>query len=187
MPRIAREGRAFQMKSFHYRPAANRIMNRLAALSVALCLIAGIAVAQELPGDSLGLIPEAPKNTPKPKPKPDPSQPKKKSSTEQESDDLQARIRYREARTKALQDPRLQQEWDRAEASKTEHEKREGLKSYYKLLFDRMVKIDSSVKPRVEVLRKSLVWRLDPGLRQRANLVRPLDEREREETETQIR
>ena len=140
---------------------------------------------QELPGESLELIPELPKGTGKPKAKT--AEPKKKSSTEQASDDLQARIRYREVRTRALEDPKLQQEWDRAQAAKTEPDKREALKSYYNLLCDRMVKIDSTVKPRVEAYRKTLAWRLDPGARLRAKIVKAADERDEEETATQIR
>ena len=160
-------------------------MTRLLALPAALALLTAHVFAQELPGETLGLIPEAPKTTSKPKT--EPSEPKKKSSTEQESDDLQARIRYREAKTKAMQDPRIQQEWDRAQVAKTEPEKREVLRSYYKLLCDRMVKIDPAVKPRVETLRKSFTWRLDPGARMRAKVVKPTDERDEEEQETQIR
>ncbi|MEO7317861.1 MAG: hypothetical protein ABIZ56_02610, partial [Chthoniobacteraceae bacterium] len=149
-------------------------MTRLIALPTACCLLAAHAFAQELPGESLKLIPEAPKSTAKPRV--ESLEPKKKSSTEKESDDLVGRIRYREAKTRALQDPGVQQEWDRAQAAKTEPEKRETLKSYYKLLCDRMVKFDPTVKPRVEVLRKSLVWRLDPGARLRAKVVKPADE-----------
>ena len=140
---------------------------------------------QELPGESFELIPELPKGTARPKVKP--SEPKKKSSTEQASDDLQARIRYREARTRALEDPKLQQEWDRAQAAKTEPAKREALKTYYNLLCDRMVKIDSTLKPRVEAYRKTLAWRLDPGARLRAKVAKPVEERDEEETATQIR
>ena len=173
------------MKSFRYGRNEFRTMTRLLALPAAFYLLAAQVSAQELPGESLGLIPEAPKNTAKPKA--EPAESKKKSSTEKESDDLVARIRYREAKTRALQDPAVQQEWDRAQAAKTEPEKRETMKSYYKLLCDRMVKIDSTVKPRVEVLRKSLVWRLDPGARLRARLAKPADERDEEETATQIR
>ena len=179
-------------------------MSRLLVLSVVLSFPAAITLAQEtpaespakpvpqvtaptpeLPGESLELIPEVPKSTTKPKAAP--SEPKKKSSTEQASDDLQLRIRYREAKTRALEDPKLQQEWDRAQSAKTEPDKREALKSYYNLLCDRMVKIDSTVKPRVETFRKTLIWRLDPGAHLRAKTTKPTDEREEEETATQIR
>ena len=179
-------------------------MSRLLVLSVVLSFPAAIALAQEtpaelsakpvpqvtaptqeLPGESLELIPEVPKSTTKPKAAP--SEPKKKSSTEQASDDLRLRIRYREAKTRALEDPKLQQEWDRAQSMKTEPGKREALKSYYNLLCDRMVKIDSTVKPRVETFRKTLIWRLDPEAHLRAKTTKPTDERDEEETATQIR
>ena len=160
-------------------------MKRLFLIPATACFLVAETFAQELPGESLGLIPEAPK--PVEKPKAEPATPKKKSSTEQASDDLQTRIRYREAKTRALENPRLQQEWDRAQAAKSEPEKREALKSYYKLLCDRMVKIDPTVKPRVDAFRKTLGWRLDPGARLRARIVKPAEEREDEETATQIR
>lgn len=163
-------------------------MTRLLVLPAALSVLAISAFAQELPGESLGLIPEAPKPTVKPKAEATaPAEPKKKSSTEKESDDLQMRIRYREAKTRALQDPMLQQEWDRAAAAKTEESKREALKSYYKLLCDRMVKIDAAVKPRVEIFQKSLAWRLNPNARLGSKTLTPTDERDEEERATQIR
>ena len=146
-------------------------MTRLRALPAALFFLAAIADAQELPGDSLGLIPESPAPAAKPK-----SAPAKKSSTEQASDDLQARIRYREARTKALQDPRIQMEWDRAQAAKTDSEKREALKSYYNLICDRVVKIDPATKPHIETLRKTLAWRLETKHSKREKLAKPADE-----------
>ena len=146
-------------------------MTRFLALPFALSLFAAMADAQEIPGDSLGLIPETPASAKKPAP-----MPQKKSTTEQASDDLQARIRYREARTKALQDPKIQMEWDRAQAAKTDPEKREAMKSYYTLLCDRVVKVDPSTKPRVEKLRQSLAWRFETGHRKREKLAKPADE-----------
>ena len=146
-------------------------MTRLLALPFALCLLAAISDAQELPGDSLGLIPESPAPAKKPK-----SAPAKKSSTEQASDDLQTRIRYREARTKALQDPKIQMEWDRAQAAKTDPEKREALKSYYNLFCDRVVNIDPTTKSHVETLRKTLAWRLETKHSKRQNLTKPEEE-----------
>ncbi len=157
-------------------------MKRLLAFPFALCLFAAVADAQELPGDSLGLIPESPAPAKKPK-----STPPKKSSTEQASDDLQTRIRYREARTKALQDPRIQMEWDRAHAAKTDPEKREALRSYYQLFCDRVVKIDPTTKPRIETLRKTLAWRLEPGHRKREKLEKPLEEEVEDQARDAIR
>ena len=146
-------------------------MKRLFALPFALCLFAAVADAQDLPGDTLGLIPDVPAPANKPKPAV-----QKKSATEQASDDLQMRIRYREARTKALQDPRIQMEWNRAQSAKTDPEKRDALKAYYQLFCDRMVKIDASTKPRIESLRKTLAWRLEPGHFKREKLAKPTDE-----------
>ena len=157
-------------------------MTRLPALTAALCLLATIATAEETPGDPLSLIPESPIPVAKPKPKPAPS-PEKKSATEQASDDLQTRIRYREAKTKAMQDPKVQAEWDRAHAVKTDAERRAAMKNYYNLYCDRMEKIDPLVKPRVELLRKSLAWRFDPGpqpLRKEKPAKSPEEEQARE-------
>ncbi len=148
-------------------------MTRLAAISAALAFLATTALAQELPGDSLGLIPEAP--TTAAKTKAQPVAPKKKSSTEQASEDLKMRIHYREAKTKVLQDPKLHEEWNRAHAQRTEPERREALKSYYKLFCDRVEKADPSVKPKVEELRKSLTWRLEPGVHIPPKMVKQVD------------
>ncbi len=157
-------------------------MKRLLALPFALWLFASNAFAQELPSDSLGLIPESPAPAKKPKPAP-----QKKSSTEQASDDLQTRIRYREARTKALQDPKIQMEWARAHAAKTDPEKREALKNYYQMFCDRIVKIDPTTKPRIETLRKTLAWRLEPGHRKREKLEKPVEEEVEDQARDAIR
>ena len=156
-------------------------MTRSLIFTAAMCLLAANTFAQELPGEPMDLIPETPQTIAKPKPAP--VEPKKKSSTEQASDDLQARIRYREAKTKALQTPGIQQEWDRANAAKTDPEKRQALKNYYKMFYDRMVKIDPTLKQRVETQRKTIAWRLEPGARQRANLVKPENVQDADETE----
>ena len=136
-------------------------MTRFPALFAALCLFATIATAEETPGDPLSLIPELPAPVAKPKPN---AAPAKKSATEQASDDMQSRIRYREAKTKVLQDPRFQAEWDRAHAAKTDPERREILKDYYTLFCDRMLKVDPTLRPRVEVLRRSLAWRFPTNM-----------------------
>ena len=125
-------------------------------LFTALALCAVSALAQE---DGPGLIPDIP--APGKKPKAQPAAGEKKSSTEQAGDDLASRIRYREAKTKAMQEPKIQAEWDRAHAAKTEREKREALKSFYTMLYDRVIALDHSVKPRAEAARKTLAWRLD--------------------------
>ena len=145
-------------------------MKLLVVLPLAATLLAHAALAQAVPGEGLSLIPEVPAVGEKLKKRV--PVPLKKSSTEQTSDDLQARIRFRQAKTKAMQDPRLQAEWDQAQAAKTDLEKRETLQRYYALLFDRMIRLDASVKPRVELERKTTKWRLEQrGIR----LTEPLE------------
>jgi len=108
--------------------------------------------------DSLSLIPETP--LPSTKPKSSGAIVKKKSSTEKASDDLQARVHLREVKTKALQDPKFETQWAQAQAATTTAAKRERLTRYYNDLYDRMVKLDPKLKPRLEELRQSLTWRI---------------------------
>ncbi len=158
-------------------------MKLLPALFTALFLTTRFAPGQEAPApaapgpekpaqvvpapapapEDLSLIPELPMPGKKPKGGAEPAA--KKSSTEQASDDLQARVRYRQVKTKALADPKLQQEWDRAQTAGTSAEKRDALMSYYRRLYDRMVAIDPTMKPRVAAQRKALAWRLEPRTR----------------------
>ena len=58
----------------------------------------------------------------------------------------------REAKTKAQRDPAVQAEWDRAIEARTDYEKREALKSYYKMLYGRIAKIDPTLKKPIEAL-----------------------------------
>lgn len=120
----------------------------------ALCI--AFSHAQE---EAPGLIPEIPEAPAKSKPAA--TTESKKSSTEEAADEMQARIRMRDVKTRALQDPKVQAEWARAHVTKTDRERREVLKSYYTMLYDGMIKIDHSLKPRVEALRKALDWRLE--------------------------
>lgn len=86
--------------------------------------------------------------------------PDQKTKTEIAAEEMADRIRYRRARTKALNDPAVQGELARAQAARTDYEKREALKSYYKLLYARMAKIDPSLKSRIAVDSQSSLWRL---------------------------
>ncbi len=149
-------------------------MIRHLIFSVAIAFTMAKAAAQETLGEPMPLIPESP--LPANKPKPQPVVPKKKSSTEQAADDLQTRLRYRDAKTKALQDPRLQQEWERAHATKTEPARREAMKSYYTMFCDRMIRIDPGVKTQVEALRKSLAWRFTSTITTATKPVKPVGE-----------
>ena len=115
--------------------------------------------AQLLPPPSgLSLIPEIPLPPERSRPRTVESPIKKRDSATADAEDLiKQRIRLREAKTKAQRDPAVQAEWDRAAAVRTDYEKREALKSYYKLLYGRMAKVDPALKAPIETqLRESL-------------------------------
>ena len=115
--------------------------------------------AQLLPPPSgLSLIPEIPMPPEKSRPRAVESPIKKRDSATADAEDLiKQRIRLREAKTKAQRDPAVQAEWDRAAAVRTDYEKREVLKGYYKLLYGRMAKVDPALKAPIETqLREAL-------------------------------
>ncbi len=109
------------------------------------------------------LIPEQVPQRTKPNSKPvdAPKTTEAKSKTEESAEDLNERIHFREARVKALRDPQVQAEWDSAAKAKTDFEKREALKRYYKLLYARILKIDASVKSVVTLRQASSLHRLE--------------------------
>ena len=92
--------------------------------------------------------------------------------------ELAERIRFREAKTKALRDPAVQLHWKRSTQAETDFEKREALKSYYNVLFARIGKIDGTLTKLVALrqataLRALTQSRIDP--------TEPLDPDERAE------
>ena len=89
-----------------------------------------------------------------------PVAPEKRSKTEVAEDALQGRIRYRQAKTKAIRDPKVISELARADAALTDQERRDALKSHYKLLFARMEKLDKTLKPQLELRSKNALGRL---------------------------
>jgi hypothetical protein len=110
------------------------------------------------PVGEFSLIPET--LLPSTKPKSSGAVVKKKSSTEQAGDDLQMRIRLRQVKSKALQDPKFETEWAQAQAATTNAAKRDLLTRYYNSLYDRMAALDPKLKPRLEEMRQSLTWRI---------------------------
>ena len=118
------------------------------------------------------LIPEQVSQNTKPAPAAQPAT-EKKSKTEAIAEDLADPIHFREARTKALRDAQVQVEWERANKAKTDYGKREGLKSYYKLLYAKIVKIDPSVKKVSEFREKVSLHRLEQT---RIDPTAPLDD-----------
>lgn len=119
--------------------------------------------------EPLGLIPE----TIEPAPKPagsaliDPEAmvetmvEQKIDRTTAAQDELNARIKMRELKTKLDRDPKIASEFERANSAKTDYEKREALRSYYTMLYDRIGKADSSLKKRAQEAKERLTHRLD--------------------------
>ena len=118
--------------------------------------------AQLLPPPSgLSLIPEMPLPPDKSRPRTVESPIKKRDSTADAEDLVKQRIRMREAKTKAQREPAVQAEWDRATTMKTDYEKREVLKGYYRLLYGRMAKIDPTLKAPIDVQLQESLGRLE--------------------------
>ena len=135
--------------------------------------------APALTTEPLPLIPEAPQSTERPRTSGrDEPRKEKKSSTEQASNEIKERIRFREVKTRALKDPAIQSEWERAHLVGTDYEKRETLKRYFKMLYGRMARIDKTLKKRIATeedlsIRRLKQTRIDP--------TEPLDPEERED------
>jgi hypothetical protein len=84
-----------------------------------------------------------------------------KTQTEIAVDALLAKVRFREARTRALADPAFAEELHRARTAKTEFAKREAYKRYYTAVYDRIAKIDPRVKDLVDLRKKFELHRLE--------------------------
>ena len=104
--------------------------------------------AQLLPPPAgLSLSPDIPLPPEKTRPRTTVESPIKRRDATADAEDLvKQRIRLREAKTKAQRDPAIMAEWDRAAGMKTDYEKREVLRGYYKLLYGRMAKLDPTLK-----------------------------------------
>ena len=113
------------------------------------------------PPTGLSLIPELPLPPDKSRPRSVESPIKKRDSTADAEDLIRQRIRLREVKTKAQRDPAVQAEWERAAAVKTDYEKRDALKGYYRLLYGRMAKIDPALKTPLDQQLREALSRLD--------------------------
>ena len=121
------------------------------------------------------LIPEQVPQNPKPAAEP---KAEGKSKTEQSAEELLERIHFREARVKALRDPQVQAEWESSTKARTDYDRREALKRYYKVLYERIVKIDGSVKKTSDTRQAAALHRLEQT---RIDPTEPLDSLERAE------
>lgn len=89
-----------------------------------------------------------------------PQAPKKKSTADSQQE-IADRIKFREAKTKALRDPQIQAEQEKVDAAKTDQEKRAALKRYYTLFYAKILKIDGSLKKLVADRQKDSLKLLD--------------------------
>ena len=119
--------------------------------------------AQLLPPPSgLPLIPEIPMPAETSRGRGAESPVKKRDSVTADAEEaVKQRIRLREAKTKAQRDPAVQAEWDRAATMKTDYEKRDVLKSYYRLLYGRMAKVDPTLKAPIDMLLRQSLSQLE--------------------------
>lgn len=93
------------------------------------------------------------------------------------SAELEARIRYRQAHSRAANEPAIQALWEESRVARTDYNKRDALRRYYTLLFDRMLRFDKTVKPLVEERRRISLRKLDQT---RIEPTDPLDEEHRQ-------
>ena len=93
------------------------------------------------------------------------------------SADLDARIRFREAHSKAAQDPAIQAMWAESRTAKTDYEKREALRRYYTALYKRVIAYDKGLGPLVAERRQLALRKLDQT---RIDPTDPLDEEHRQ-------
>ncbi len=118
------------------------------------------------PKDDIGLIPETLEPVAKPKGKAlteSESAPteQKIDKTTAAQDEMNARVKMRELKTRFERDPKVQGELDRANSAKTDYEKREAMRSYYTLLYDKIGKADSSLKKRADEAKFRFTRRMD--------------------------
>lgn len=85
----------------------------------------------------------------------------KKTKTEEVEEEYVRRVRFRQAQTRAVADPAVQAEWEIAKVAKTDYEKREAMKRYYKLLFARVRKLDGTVKEEADRREAAAISRLE--------------------------
>lgn len=84
-----------------------------------------------------------------------------KSKAVADADELKERIRFREIKTRAVNDGKVQQQLEVAQAAGTTREKIAAMKQYYNLLFARMLALDGTLKSRIEKSKKEALARVD--------------------------
>jgi hypothetical protein len=72
----------------------------------------------------------------------------------------QESIRYRQIRIKVDKDPKIVSLLEQADAAKTEEDRRAAFREYYRLMFKKIVAIDSSLTQRCKVMEEAYLRRL---------------------------
>jgi hypothetical protein len=96
------------------------------------------------------------------------------------SADLDARIRFRQAHTRASNEPAIQALWQESRQAPTDYQKRDALRRYYSTLYKRIVTFDKGIKPLVDERQRVSLRRLDQT---RIDPTDPLEEEHRQRRE----
>jgi hypothetical protein len=91
--------------------------------------------------------------------------------------ELDRRIRFRQAHTRAVNDATIQSLWADSRSAKTDYEKRAALKGYYTALYRKMAALDKSIAPLIEERKVIALRKLDQT---RVEPTDPLDEEHRQ-------
>jgi hypothetical protein len=87
-----------------------------------------------------------------------PSMPKVAENTQSKTRDLL--VRYRDVRIQADKDPQVLAMYKKSTVAKTDEDKRAALREYYRLLFQKMIDIDSSLTVRCRGMEAAYLRRL---------------------------
>ena len=77
------------------------------------------------------------------------------------ANDLDLRIRYRQAESRVLEDSALKALWQQSRTARTDYAKRDALRTYYRLMFQKMVAVDKGILPLVQDRERFTMNRLD--------------------------
>ena len=110
--------------------------------------------------ETLPLIPEGVEQREQPKVTGTALAEPKKNKTSEAENELTARIRMRELKTRALRDAKVRSEWERAQTARTDAEKRDALTAYYTQLYTKIGEFDGSIKKRADLLKETSIRRI---------------------------
>jgi type IV secretory pathway VirB10-like protein len=105
----------------------------------------------------------------------------KKNKTSEAENELTARVRMRELKTRALRDAKVRAEWERAQTARTDAEKRDALTAYYTQLYTKMGEFDGSIKKRADLLKETSIRRITQRRVAPSEILEPIAEELRSE------